>query len=177
MPGPMFAEGDTVTLRTVEEDDLEFLQSARNDPAIRRPVTLNRAANAEQTRESFENAISNDDSVSLLACVDEEPAGMVVLFDENDVTGTATLAYWIVPDHWGNGYATEAAGLLCEHGFADRRLNKIRADALGSNAGSRRVLEKLGFVEEGLLREEKFVGGKHVDVHRFGLLADEWGGV
>ena len=177
MPGPMFAEGEDVTLRTVEADDLEFLQSARNDPAVRQPLTLNRAANAEQIREFFENAISSDDSVSLLACTDEEPAGMVVLFDEDDVTGTATLAYWVAPDHWGNGYATEAAGLLCEHAFAERRLNKIRAEVIEPNDGSRRVLEKLGFVEEGLLREEKFVRGEHVDVHRFGLLADEWEGV
>ncbi|WP_232686733.1 GNAT family N-acetyltransferase [Halobacterium zhouii] len=177
MPGPTFAEGDTVTLRTVEEEDLEFVQSARNDPAVRQPLTLNRAANAEQIHEFFENSFSSADSVSLLACADEEPVGMVVLFDEDDVTGTATLAYWLAPDHWGNGYAIEAAGLLCEHAFADRRLNKIRADVIESNDGSRRVLEKLGFQHEGVLREEKFVRGEHVDADRYGLLADEWGGV
>jgi RimJ/RimL family protein N-acetyltransferase len=176
MPGPVFAKGDDVTLRTVEEDDLEFVQSARNDPAIRQPLTLNRAMNAEQAREFFEDAYSTEGSASLLACVDEEPVGMVVLFDEDDVTGTATLAYWLAPDYWGNGYATEAAGLICEHGFAERRLNKIRADVIEPNDGSQRVLEKLGFAEEGLLREEKFVRGEHVDVHRYGLLADEWGG-
>lgn len=173
----MFADGDDVTLRTVEDEDLEFVQAARNDPAVRQPLTLNRPANAEQIEEFFENAISSEDGASLLVCVDENPVGMVVLFNEDDVTGTATLAYWLDPGYWGNGYATEAAGLLCEHAFAERRLNKLRAEVIESNQGSRRVLEKLGFVEEGVLREEKFVRGEHVDVHRFGLLADEWEGV
>jgi len=173
----MFAEGDDVTLRTVEEDDLAFVQRVRNDPAVRQPLTLNRPANAEQVSEFFENAISSDDGASLLVCRDEEPMGMVALFDEHDVTGTATLAYWLDPEYWGNGYATEAVGLLCEHAFAERRLHKLRAEVIEPNDGSQRVLEKLGFQREGLLRDEKFVGGEHVDVHRFGLLADQWEGV
>jgi len=191
----MFAAGDSVALHTVEEEDLEFLAAARNDPAIRRPLTVNRPSNGEQVREFFENVVSDDDSVSLLACVDgedgnasadgagdetdddddgPEPVGSVVLFDEDETAGTATVAYWVVPDHQGEGYCTEAAALLCEYAFAERRLNKLRADALATNEGSRRVLEKLGFVEEGLLREEQYVYGEYVDVHRYGLLADDW---
>jgi RimJ/RimL family protein N-acetyltransferase len=173
----MFADGDRVTLRTVEEEDLEFVQRVRNDPAVRQPLTLNRPANAEQLEEFFENAISSGDGATLIVCRDEEPLGMVALFDEDDVTGTATIAYYLDPDQWGNGYATEAVGLLCEYAFAERRLHKLRAEVIEPNDGSRRVLEKLGFEREGRLRDEKFVRGEHVDIHRFGLLADEWEGV
>ena len=180
MPGAMFAAGDSVALHTVEEEDLEFLAAARNDPAVRRPLTLNRPSNGEQIREFFENAISADESASFLVCTDGdgadavEPVGSVVLFDEDETAGTATVAYWVVPEHQGEGYCTEAAGLLCEYAFAERRLNKLRADVLATNDASRHVLETLGFVEEGLLREEKYVYGEYVDVHRFGLLADDW---
>ncbi|WP_232703239.1 GNAT family N-acetyltransferase [Halobacterium wangiae] len=177
MPGPMFADGNEVTLRTVEEADLEFVQRVRNDPAVRQPLTLNRPANAEQIEAFFENAISSEDGAALLVCREEEPMGMVALFSEDDVTGTATIAYWLDPEFWGNGYATEAVGLLVEYAFAERRLHKLRAEVVEPNDGSQRVLEKLGFQREGLLRDEKFVRGEHVDVHRFGLLADEWEGV
>lgn len=174
----MFAAGDDVALHTVEEDDLDFLAAARNDPAIRRPLTVNRPSNGEQVRAFFENAISEDDSASFLVCAagDGEPeaVGSVVLFDEDQTAGTATVAYWVVPDEQGNGYCTEAAALLCEYAFGERRLNKLRADVLATNDASRSVLEKLGFVEEGLLREEKYVYGEYVDVHRYGLLADDW---
>lgn len=188
MPGATFAVGDRIALRTVEEADLDFLRDARNDPRVRRPLTINDASNGEQVRAFFENAISEDDGASLLVCVDPdgdttdpdrdatEPVGMVSLFDEDDVAGTATIAYWVVPEHWGNGYCTEAAALLCEHAFRDRRLHKLRADALATNEGSQRVLDKLGFEREGVLRDEKFVAGGHADVYRFGLLAGEWGG-
>jgi RimJ/RimL family protein N-acetyltransferase len=47
------------------------------------------------------------------------------------------------------------------------------ATVYAQNDGSRRVLEKVGFTEEGLLRQEGFVGGEHVDVVRCGLLAEE----
>ncbi|MFB6269710.1 MAG: GNAT family N-acetyltransferase [Halobacterium sp.] len=216
MPGAMFAAGDSVTLRTIEEDDLEFLAAGRNDPEIRRPLTVNRPSNVEQNRGFFEDAISSEEDVNLLICrtdgedsasdadaedadggestnddgADSEsadgdaevgdgatPVGMLSLFDEDDIAGTATLAYWVLPEHQGNGFCTEATGLLCEYAFAERRLNKLRADALATNDGSQRVLEKLGFVEEGVLREEKFVYGEYVDVYRYGLLADDWEGV
>ncbi len=180
----MFAAGDSVALHTIEDEDLEFLQTGRNDPAVRRPLTVNRPSNGEQTREFFENAISTDEGANFLICtsVDEtmesedgpDPVGMVSLFDEDERAGTATIAYWVVPDEQGEGYCTEATGLLCEYAFAERRLNKLRADVLATNDASRTVLEKLGFVEEGLLREEKYVYGEYVDVHRFGLLADDW---
>lgn len=181
MPGAMFAAGDAVTLRTIEEEDVEFLAAARNDPAIRRPLTVNRPSNVEQNRDFFEDAISSEEGANLLICAgaddDPDPVGMVSLFDEDDVAGTATIAYWVVPDEQGNGYCTEGTGLLCEHAFAERRLHKLRADVLATNDASRRVLENLGFLEEGVLRDEKFAYGSHVDVHRFGLLADDWEGV
>ena len=60
------------------------------------------------------------------------------------------------------------------YAFDQRRLNKVIANAFDFNAGSRRVLEKVGFTEEGLHREEAFVDGAFVDIYRYGLLAREW---
>jgi RimJ/RimL family protein N-acetyltransferase len=72
MPGAVFAEGDRVTLRTIEEDDLEFLQRWRNHPEVRTPLTDSDPRNAEQMQEYFENRISGDgDGFGFLVCVDE----------------------------------------------------------------------------------------------------------
>lgn len=179
MPGPLFSGGESVALYTIEEADLEFIQTARNDPAIRKPLTVNEPSNGAQTREFFENAISSDEGANFLVCLpargdDPEPVGMVSLFDEDRTAGVANIAYWVTPEHQGNGYAGEAVNLVCEHAFADRRLNKLRAEVLETNDPSRRVLERAGFEQEGLLREAKFVDGEHVDVRRYGLLAREW---
>lgn len=116
-------------------------------------------------------------TVALLACVDGEPVGLVLLVRElpNDVEfRRGELAYWIARDEWGNGYATEAAGLLLDHAFGRLGLHRVRATAYETNPASHRVLEKLGFTEEGRAREAAYADGERVDQVRFGLLAREW---
>ena len=173
MAGPIFLDGENISLRTVEEEDLQFLQRDINDPDVRRFIGATSSVNAEQERSWFEN-LGDDDGESLLICVEAEPVGTIGLSDVSETWGRAEVGYWVTPGAWGNGYATEATELLCGYGFDQRRLNKIVAHAYEFNAGSRRVLEKVGFVEEGVHREEAFVDGEFVDVHRYGLLAREW---
>lgn len=174
MPGPAFLHGEQVTLRTVEEEDLEFLQRDINAPEVRRAIGSVAPVNAEQEQEWFERMSEDDDGVSLLICAEDEPMGTIGLSDHNETWGHAEVGYWVTPDAWGKGYATEATELLVGYGFDQLRLNKVVAYAFAFNAGSRRVLEKVGFTEEGVHREEAFVNGEFVDVHRYGLLAREW---
>jgi RimJ/RimL family protein N-acetyltransferase len=63
---------------------------------------------------------------------------------------------------------------MCRYAFEERRLDKVVAEAYATNPGSRRVLEKVGFREEGVHRQEAFVGGERVDLVHFGLLAEEF---
>lgn len=118
-----------------------------------------------------------DDTLALLVCADDRRVGFVYLVRErpnDDTYRRAELAYWVTPDEQGNGYATDAAETALAHGFDRLGLHKVTAKAFASNDASRRVLEKLGFVREGVFREEAFVDGTFLDVVRYGLLADEW---
>lgn len=173
MPGPVFLDGEQVTLRPVEEEDLAFLQRDINDPKVRQPLAAMTPVNAAQEQDWFEQ-MNEDAGVSLLICTDDEPVGTIGLSDINETWGHAEVGYWVTPDAWGEGYATAATELLVGYGFDQRRFNKVIAHAFDFNIGSRRVLEKVGFTEEGVHREEAFVNGEFVDVHRYGLLAREW---
>jgi RimJ/RimL family protein N-acetyltransferase len=184
MPGPVFAEGDSVTLHTIEEEDIEFLQRGRNHPDIRRPLTDVEPQNGEQFREQFENSISGDgDGFGFLICRTEDeddeeaepqPVGAVHVPWVRTKHGSGMLMYWVMPEHQGNGYVTEATRLVLDFAFEERRLAKVYAIVLESNVGSQRVLEKLGFEREGVHRKETFVDGERRDNYRYGLLADEW---
>lgn len=184
MPGPVFlhTDDDTVSLHTVEEADLPFLQRNWNDPDVRRLLRSPTPRNGKQAEKSFEEWLSDDDSVNLLVCAepdddaesDPTPVGMVSLFRIDEQAGVGTLACWITPDAHGEGYATLATEAMVAHAFEERRLHKVVGEAYAHNVASQRVLEKVGLQEEGVLRDEKFVDGEHVDVHRYGLLADEW---
>ena len=86
----------------------------------------------------------------------------------------AELGYWVRGDRENLGYAAEAARSMVRYAFETLRLHKVRADVAVGNAASARVLEKLGFVREGTLREDRPVGHVFVDHWRYGLLAQEF---
>lgn len=86
----------------------------------------------------------------------------------------ADLGYEIAPDHWGQGYATEAAAAMVEFGFGGLGLHRIWAECIASNRASARVLEKLGMQQEGRLREKRWMKGRWWDVLIYGILASEW---
>lgn len=173
MPGPLFLDGEVVELRTIEHEDVEFLQQLINDPAVRQSLqSVDPVTNQQEAQ--WVESLAEADGWHFLVCDDETPVGTIGLSEYDDTWGVAEAGFMIAPEHWNNGYATDALEQLCNYGFAERRLNKVVAKAYETNPASQRVLEKVGFSEEGRLRNEAFVGGEHLDIHRYGLLASEW---
>lgn len=74
----------------------------------------------------------------------------------------------------GKGYGTEAIRLLVEHAFARLNLNKITCGMVEGNEASLRAFKRLGFKQEGLLRQHYFSNGRYKDCHRLGLLRGEF---
>ena len=82
--------------------------------------------------------------------------------------GLAEVGFGIMPEEWGNGYASDALRTMCSYAFEERGLHKVYGNAFATNVGSQRVMENVGFEEEGILREEAIEDGRRVDVHRYG---------
>lgn len=87
---------------------------------------------------------------------------------------SAALGYCLSDAAWGQGYATEAAGAALRWAYDTLELNRVQAEVDTRNAASARVLEKLGFVREGTLREDCVVDGEVSDSWVYGLLRREW---
>src|SRR3954468_12801774 len=87
---------------------------------------------------------------------------------------SASLGYCFDEAAWGHGYATEGAGALLQWAFATLDLNRVQAETDTRNLASARVLEKLGFLREGTLREDCIVNGDVSDSWVYGLLHREW---
>ena len=87
---------------------------------------------------------------------------------------SASMGYCLDDAAWGHGYATEAAGALLQWAFDTLDLNRVQAETDTRNAASARVLEKLGFVREGTLREDCVVNGEVSDSWVYGLLRRQW---
>ncbi len=174
MPGPVFLEGDRVTLRPIEEEDLEFLQAQVNDPRIWRRIGRSRPLNCEQERDFFENDVCSDDTVVLLIVADATPVGVVGLHSFDWEADSAELGYWVAPEHHEQGYGTDAAARLVAYGFDQLGLHRIAARVFERNEPSQRLLESLGFIREGTHRDVEFIDGAYRDAYWYGLLEDEW---
>jgi len=171
MTAPVLDAGP-LTLRPFEESDVDFVHGLLNDERVRQYLSKTRPQSGDAVRRFVET----EDDLRLVARVDGERVGVVDLVHVDESFGTAELGYFFDPESWGNGYATAAARAVLGHGFDERRLHRVSAQVVDPNSGSRRVLEKLGFRREGIFRDQAFVAGERVDVHWYGLLAEEWRG-
>ncbi|KZN25469.1 acetyltransferase [Haladaptatus sp. R4] len=172
MPGPIFTEGHSVSLHPIEKGDHEFVQYGRNHDGIRVPFS----SVAIETSDDISELL-DDDEYRLLICRtgdDPEPVGVVGFGWVAEETKIGWLLYWVIPEHHGNGYATEATTLFLDYAFRECGFHKVNAEVNASNAASAAVLENLGFEREGIDRQESFVDGNWMDQYKYGLLADEW---
>ncbi len=76
--------------------------------------------------------------------------------------------------NWGKGIAATAGALMLEHAFVTLNLKRIVAEVHSSNERSWRLMARLGFVREGVLRQHETYRGQKQDVILFGLLRDEY---
>lgn len=143
--------------------------------------------------EAFTNIDQANDLIDLFKKRFEEKSGIrwaIRLQKSKEFVGTcgfnswntkmksAGIGYDISRNHWGNGYATEALNAIINHGFSGllpcNELNRIQGDTIPGNNASEAVLIKLGFKEEGLLRESGYWKGRFHDLKCFGLIRSEY---
>jgi RimJ/RimL family protein N-acetyltransferase len=86
----------------------------------------------------------------------------------------AEMGFWIGVEWWGQGYATEAARAVVQHGFEALGLNRIHAHHMTKNPASGRVLQKAGLRREGLLRQAIRKWDNFEDVVLYAILRQDW---
>jgi RimJ/RimL family protein N-acetyltransferase len=166
-------KGENVYLRALEMTDLERCQRWINDPAVHRTLDFRTPLSLEQEREWLDRACRNSfENVHLAICTmaDDRHIGTVSLMNGHPVHRRSTFGIMIgETDLHDCGYGTEATRLICRYGFEEMNLNKINLTVMADNPRGVRVYEKVGFVKEGLLREEFFIDGQYRDLIWMGL--------
>lgn len=105
--------------------------------------------------------------------VDGELGGSIGLrIDDEDMKGE--IGYWIGRRFEGRGIVTRACRLFVDHGFRKLGLHRISIHVAASNVRSRAVAERLGFMQEGVLRGAERVADGYHDLVVYGMLEDEW---
>ena len=136
-----------------EEETLLFVEAVLQD-AKKKP------------RSRFVFAVFEQETATMIG------AGEITIRDTINREGE--IGYIFHPDYWGQGYATEVARLLANFGFHELNLHRIYATCDPRNGASAKVLEKIGMVKEGRLREDLFIKDGWRDSFIYGLLEHEW---
>jgi ribosomal-protein-alanine N-acetyltransferase len=172
-------QGKRVCLRQPLADDVDAVFALFSDPAVMRywsrpPMTARDEPEGlvAEIDEGFAQRTMLNWVVARRA--DDVAIGTCTLFRFEPRHRRAEIGYSLRSDHWGQGLAAEAVALSLDWVFRTLGLHRVEADIDPRNAGSRKLLERLGFASEGLLRERYFMAGEVSDTELFGLLAQDW---
>jgi len=103
--------------------------------------------------------------------LDGEAAGGIGVVLKQDVyRHGANIGYWLGERFWGQGITTEVVKLMVDYAFQNFDLLRLQAGVYNSNPASMRVLEKVGFVKEGIARKAVFKRGEFLDEHIYSLV-------
>ncbi len=103
-----------------------------------------------------------------------EIAGVAGYHRIDRLNRSTTIGYWLASHHQREGVMTAAVRALIDHAFAAWDVHRITIEAAVDNRRSRAIPERLGFSEEGVLRESELVGDRFLDGVLYSLLATEW---
>jgi len=169
-----------LTLRPFQPEDAEPLRILAGDRAIAdTTISVPHPFTAEDAR-AWITEYARADSVCMhryfAVVLRSEGAliGAVALRDIDREHAQAELSFWIGRAYWGRGLATEAASAALRFAFEELQLNRVTAYHMVRNAASRRVLARLGFQGEGLLRQRVRKWGVFEDVLAYALLRTEY---
>ncbi|MER7502879.1 GNAT family protein [Nonomuraea pusilla] len=164
-----------MTLRPVGPDDAEGLYELMSDPEVRRFTGSHLEPDLEGAKTWYAGRAAHDDRLDLAIVADGEYVGEVVLneLDADNLSCSLRIAL-IGARAFGKGYGSEAITLVLDHAFGATPLHRVSLEVFSYNARARHVYEKLGFVQEGVLRESLRWAGEWHDTLVMAVLRSEW---
>ncbi|TAH48914.1 MAG: N-acetyltransferase [Chloroflexota bacterium] len=177
-------ETERLVLRALRESDAHAVFKIFGDDAVTRYYDLATFTAVEEARHLIARMNARNANGDALRWG-------IALKDTDTVIGTggfnqftrgwfrAGIGYDLARAYWNKGYMTEALRAMVQHGFENLQaaglpLNRIEALVVPGNAPSARVLEKIGFQREGLLREYGYWKNQFWDLEMFALLKRAW---
>ena len=173
-----FELSDDRRLRLLKEADAEELYALieANRAELSRWLPWAGGQDLDGTREFIRHtrrtAVDQTGFTFAIVC-DGALAGVIGLEPIDSAHRTASIGYWLGAGQQGRGTMTRAVQALVEHAVSVLELNRIEIRAAVGNARSRAIPQRLGFREEGTLRQAERVGDAYLDIVVYSLLASE----
>lgn len=169
----------SLRLRPLELSDTATLYAIHSDPEAMKYSAIRPWVSAAQACQLVESSLSamragSQLCFSIVPTSVGEVVGTCTLFHIFKTSRRAELGFVLAKSAWGNGYMSEAVSAVLDDGFSTLDLNRVETDTDPRNFAAAKMLERLGFLKEGHLRERWIVDGNKSDSALYGLLKIEW---
>jgi RimJ/RimL family protein N-acetyltransferase len=164
-------EGKTVNLRVVEKEDLPLLTEWLNNPEFSGEFMW---FPQQQSKVELEKEYDNpyhDTKQFFIEKKDGTKIGWMGHFLHGNLL---EIFYYLLLSERGKGYGTEAAQLMVDYLFLSKDIVRVQAHTDVRNEGSQKVLEKVGFKREGVVRKSLYTRGEWRDFYLYSILREEW---
>ena len=179
VPEDLLLSADRVSLRRLTEADPAAMFGMFSHPEVMRywsRPAMTEMAQAEALLQQVLADYRSGDSLPLAIERNHDRilVGNCTLHHFHEASRRAEIGYCLARPYWGMGYMHEALQTLLAYAFERLHLNRLEADIDPRNTSSARSLGRLGFVQEGHLRQRWIVDGEVSDTGFYGLLRDDW---
>ena len=166
-------------LRPLQADDAVARFEMYSDPRVSKYLSRRQWQSIDQAHELIAqdaqaHATGRYLRLGIERTEDAELLGECSLHNLDPPSKRAEVGYALRASAWGHGYVGEALAPLVRFAFVDLGLNRLEADTDPRNSASAKVLRRLGFTLEGVLRARWIVRGETSDSAIYGLLRHEW---
>ncbi|UOQ48785.1 GNAT family N-acetyltransferase [Gracilibacillus caseinilyticus] len=172
-------ETDRLNLRQVTKDDAESILAYLSDQDVMKHYGL----------EPFDSIDDALDEIAWYQAIFEKKTGIrwgITLKEQGRIIGScgflnivsehrrSEIGFELSKEYWGNGMASEALESVITYGFEQLNLQRVQALIEPPNISSQRLVERKGFIREGLLRNYEFTCGKFDDLLMYSLLKQDY---
>lgn len=165
---------NNISLRVLEKEDSEFLHRLFNDPAIMAYWFDEAHHPKAQIEENLDKFKGDQTQRRFILQKDNEPLGLIALYDISFVHRKAEFAIMLDPTKQGNGYALPATKLAINYAFRTLNLHKLFLIVDQVNEKAIHVYEKAGFQPEATLKDEYFVDGSYHHAVYMSVLQEDY---
>ncbi|OBZ07765.1 MULTISPECIES: GNAT family N-acetyltransferase [Bacillales] len=172
--------GRKVRLRAIVPADWEWFHQNDYDSECARASDMVHFPRSEDGTKAWAEhqaakAPDGDNVMLAIETLEGELVGSISTHSCDPRYGTFKYGTAIFREHWRKGYAAEAIMILLRYYFEELRYQKVTAHIYAFNEGSIALHKRLGFLEEGKLRNMIFTNGRYFDEYIFGLTSGEYG--
>lgn len=168
--------GELTTLRALEERDVERLRGWRNHPELMGLHFSDLPVSDIEQKNWYQAYATSRTKVFMVESKQDEAAGYVILKDLDHKNRQAEIGIHLDPAHQGKGYGKDAFLSLVRFCFEELNMHRVYLQVFAFNERAAGLYRKLGFVEEGRLRECFFTQGAYQDIIVMSLLDNEFKG-